>query len=135
MHLAQFHPVHSVHSEGEIFVKAAPSHYATSLCPCHYVGTLVPPQWHDCDMPLAQLCQQGGTSMALYRLFQRSCRERFNVNRNYTPQQHEQLYASKVSNVVFSISSENSSPRQDSSHLNEATDSEAPIKVKSGRSL
>lgn len=91
MHLAQFHPVHSVHSEGEIFVKAAPSHYATSLCPCHYVGTLVPPQWHDCDMPLAQLCQQGGTSMALYRLFQRSCRERFNVNRNYTPQQHEQL--------------------------------------------
>ena len=93
MHLAQFHPVHSVHSEGEIFVKAAPSHYATSLCPCHYVGTLVPPQWHDCDMPLAQLCQQGGTSMALYRLFQRSCRERFNVNRNYTPQQHEQLYA------------------------------------------
>jgi hypothetical protein len=53
LHLAQFHPVHSVHSEGEIFVKAAPSHYATSLCPCHYVGTLVPPQWHDCDMPLA----------------------------------------------------------------------------------
>lgn len=93
MHLAQFHPVHSVHSEGEIFVKAAPSHYATSLCPCHYVGTLVPPQWHDCDMPLAQLCQQGGTSMALYRLFQKSCRERFNVNRDYTPQQHEQLYA------------------------------------------
>mgnify|MGYP003170029825 CR=1 FL=1 len=66
MHLAQFHPVHSVHSEGEIFVLLtmlrAYARATTLARLCHRSGTTVTCLWHNCANRVAQAWHYIGCS-------------------------------------------------------------------------